>query len=242
MSLIRRGLKELSPDVVGIQEVLSMPGFMSQVDAIADNLGFETATAGEWDLGSGLILGNAILSKHPIDQSKSFALPSLGREPRCLQFASLRTPAGIIPFFNTHLTHRFEDTKIRVEQILAIKELVISNSSGSPAILVGDFNAPPDSSEISTLRNSCELTDCWDYCHKKSEPMQPGHTFSRRNSFALLSDEPSRRIDYIFSIGQNHHKPVHAALAFDCPEENVFASDHFGVFAELELRPIPSSS
>ena len=244
LAIIRRGLEELSPDVVGLQEVLSMPGFMSQVNAIAEDLGFQTVSAGDWELGAGLTLGNAILSKYPIAESKSFPLPTGDREPRSLQFATLNTPLGRIPFFNTHLTHRFEDGEVRMAQVKTIVERIENAAAAAefPAVLVGDFNAAPDTNEVKTLKEKLCLIDCWQFSEAEGTVPAPGYTFSRENSFALHSDEASRRIDYIFVATASPLRalPTRVVLAFENPEGDIFASDHFGVYAELKLAPIPA--
>jgi endonuclease/exonuclease/phosphatase family metal-dependent hydrolase len=64
----------------------------------------------------------------------------------------------------------------------------------------------------------------------------PGVTFSRRNAYAALLREPDRRIDYIWVRGGDERfrgEPLAARVAFDEPESGAFASDHFGVVAEL---------
>ena len=255
LPLLREGLKKLSPDVVGVQEVLSMEGFPGQVEALADELGFHTCTAGDWDLGGGLILKNAILSKFPFLETDSFALPNHDREPRCLQYGLVDLPHVALPFFNTHLTHRVEDSAIRLDQARFIKEKISSlvgreveargASKVYPAVLVGDFNAPPNSDEIRCLDEltnhggeTSNFTDCWDFARDKTQPIDPGHTFSRKNTFALTANEESKRIDYIWvrgRAGTGPGLPLEARLVFDKPTNGVFASDHFGVVAKLKL-------
>jgi len=75
----------------------------------------------------------------------------------------------------------------------------------------------------------------------------PGHTWTSDNPAAAaeidqIVRQPNhrRRIDYIL-IGSSHAHPNarchvrRAAPAFDQPTDGVWASDHFGVLAELEI-------
>ena len=83
--------------------------------------------------------------------------------------------------------------------------------------------------------------DAWERTH----PGDPGHTYTPRNPLLWDWDWPFRRIDYIFVRCGEHGGPtlVIAACAriFDEPINGVWASDHFGVMADLEppARPAP---
>jgi endonuclease/exonuclease/phosphatase family metal-dependent hydrolase len=59
-------------------------------------------------------------------------------------------------------------------------------------------------------------------------------------------DWPFRRIDYVFVRCGVHGGPTlditSCALAFDVPRDGVWASDHFGVVADLAFPARPSPS
>src|SRR5262249_34578570 len=107
-----------------------------------------------------------------------------------------------------------------------------------PPVLMGDFNARPDSDEIRFLNGlttlegkSVYFADCWSACDGG-----PGYTFDRSNPYALRTHEPSSRIDYIFVRGpdaQYRGEPVAARLALDQPTGDVWPSDHFAVVADI---------
>jgi hypothetical protein len=66
----------------------------------------------------------------------------------------------------------------------------------------------------------------------------PGHTWSRRNSYALALREPSRRIDYIFSRGPDRAKrgeALHARVVLDEAKDGVWPSDHLEIYAETSI-------
>jgi hypothetical protein len=79
--------------------------------------------------------------------------------------------------------------------------------------------------------------DAWEYLH----PNEPGHTFTPRNPLVARGEMPlerGRRIDHIL-VRCGDHGPtldvVACALVFNEPVGGVWASDHFGVVADLTL-------
>src|SRR5438094_9157795 len=75
--LIRKGIAELSPDIMGIQEVIRMTGEMGgfdQLHEIADGLGYQTAYGRNPDAPA-WANGNSILSRWPIPRSLVLPLP-----------------------------------------------------------------------------------------------------------------------------------------------------------------------
>jgi endonuclease/exonuclease/phosphatase family metal-dependent hydrolase len=82
--------------------------------------------------------------------------------------------------------------------------------------------------------------DAWESRH----PDEPGHTFGvRENPLGVDWDWPFRRIDYIFVRCGEHGGPTLEISAceriFDAPVDGVWASDHFGLVADLAppVRP-----
>jgi len=112
-----------------------------------------------------------------------------------------------------------------------------------PPILVGDFNAEPDSAEIRYLTGlqslagrSLHLFDAW-RLRGTGDPA----TWSNRNSYARAALEPDRRIDYIF-CGAPRRDGVGmleaCRVVCDAAEDGVWPSDHFGLFAQLRTEPL----
>ena len=236
---IRKEIERSQPDIVGLQEVLVLPdlGF-DQASAIAEGFGYHVAFGRSPD-ATPYTMGNAVLSRWPITRTFTFGLPGTD-EHRCLVFAEIESPVGKIPFFSTHLNWKFDESDIRQLQTCCIARFVDATAltEGYPAIVVGDFNAEPDSDEIRFMRGlrssggqSVHFHDA--YGHAGAPP---GVTFARRNPFAGLLREPDRRIDYIWVRGGDERfrgEPLAARVAFDEPEGEAFPSDHFGVIAEL---------
>jgi endonuclease/exonuclease/phosphatase family metal-dependent hydrolase len=235
-------LARLAPDLIGLQEVIvtEQGDKLDQGKAIAASLGLHMVF-GSSSHGEGYWFGNAVLSRWPIVRHDVFPLPALdGTEPRSLLFSEVDAPMGKIPFFVTHLSWRLHEGHVRQAQVLAIADRIAALCPAAhpvPPILVGDFNAEPESDEIRFLRGHTSLGRKCVYfadAFRIAGDGSSGATFSKKNPFAAPLHEPERRIDYIFVRSpddQGRGEPLHARVCFDEPEGGVFASDHFGVVA-----------
>ena len=222
-----------------MQEVLRCPD-MDQAALVSEGLGYQVA----WGISSenhGFPTGNAILSKWPIARTEVIPLPNGGSdEERSVLFAELDSPFGKIPTFCTHLNWKFHHGHIRQLQVRALTAAVarLAPTEGFPAIMMGDFNAEPDSDEIRYLRG---LTGLGGECVYFADSFGvagagPGVTFSKRNDFAAPLREPERRIDYVFVRGPDdahRGEPTGARVCFDERHEITFPSDHFGVITTI---------
>jgi endonuclease/exonuclease/phosphatase family metal-dependent hydrolase len=240
---IRANLAELAADVVGLQEVLVTHDGdrLDQAASIAKGLGYTVAFGASY--AHGYEFGNAILSRWPIARSEVFALTRFdAAEHRSLLFAEIDSPMGKLPVFVTHLSWKLDEGYVRDVQVQEITAHVarLAPRSGLPPILMGDFNAEPDSDEMRYLRGlksyggkSAYFADCFGITGTG-----PGATYSKKNPFAALQREPERRIDYIYVRGPDERlsgEPLRARVCCDAPVNGVFPSDHFGVIAEIKI-------
>jgi endonuclease/exonuclease/phosphatase family metal-dependent hydrolase len=243
LAAIRATLADESPDIVGLQEVITTPhgDALDQGKAIAAGLGYEVAFGASH--GEGFSFGNAILSRWPILRTELTPLPGGEEsEPRSLLFAEIDAPVGRLAFFVTHLSWRYQEGAVRQAQAIAVAEKVesIAPRGSLPAVLVGDFNAEPESDEVRYLKGLTSLgrarrvyfADAFGMAGDGSQ----GATFSKRNPFARTLREPDRRIDYVFVHRNNDDvrgEPIEARVCFDKPVNGTFPTDHFGVIATL---------
>lgn len=268
LPLIRKDLRELDVDVLGLQEVLrqvtpgeevhaawsvpdSVPETADQASLIAAGTHSHAAYAAAMDYGSGLLFGNAVVSRHPIAKHAAFELPGRDTgEVRSLLYALVQHPAGPLPVFVTHLNWKLHHGWVRQRQLEfvvgKVSELAPPDGSALPPVLMGDFNAEPEADEIRYLRGLTALSgrtvyfaDSWIYGGDGS----PGYTFDRENRFAAVALEPPRRIDYIFVRGpdsKTRGEPKRTRLAFHRPSPGadgpVYASDHFGLVTDLTVE------
>jgi len=243
LPMIRRGLEALSPDVVGLQEVISHEG-KTQAQTIAEGLGYETAFGPALDLGEQVLFGNAVLSRWPIAHHEVLSLPTRkGEEPRSLLFAEIESPWGKLPVFCTHLNWMFHHGIVREKQVVKIAEHVLDKApvTGLCPILLGDMNAEPDSTEMRFLRGLSSLEGQSTYFADTFGLVGrgPGFTFDPDcNPYAKLTREAPRRIDHIFVRGPDHRgrgKTKRSAVVLDEVVDGVAASDHYGVLSTIQM-------
>ena len=245
-------LRELTPDVVALQEVREIPGRLpntAQTLAEALGLSYVFAPATEWGGGTE---GLAILSRHPIAAHQHIELPQPRTdERRVLLWAELQTPHGVVLCATTHLHYRMTDGIAREEQVEAVDRVLKERAqqiAGGPKLLLlmGDFNATPDSDEIRFLRGLHTLAGRRTYYQdaflcSSDGPLEHGFTWSRRNPYTqrLRFLQNDRRLDYIFAgpPSRDGRGVVHSCrIVLDRPNpDGVFPSDHFGLYAELQL-------
>jgi endonuclease/exonuclease/phosphatase family metal-dependent hydrolase len=261
LRLIRRELAALSPDVIGLQEVMRLvdpttneplSAEVDQAAEIAGELGYRVTYAQGADYGNGLVMGNAILSRFPLLETRSARLPDAGTsERRVIGHALIDTPWGRLPMFVTHFNWRPDHGFARLKQAIFsaawIDEVAPPGAGTLPPVLVGDLNAEPDADEIRFLRGygvqegkSVYFADAWVYGGDGSQ----GATFDRKNDYARRTCEPPRRIDYILVRGpdpERRGEPLVAKVVFNTPESVadglVWPSDHFGLYAEIAVEP-----
>jgi endonuclease/exonuclease/phosphatase family metal-dependent hydrolase len=244
LCLIQRELQSLDPDLVGLQEVMRhQPGSIDQASEIAAGLGYHVAYGAASRSSGGGEFGNAVLSKYPILVVENVSLPGEpSEEARSLLHVEVDAPVGRVPFFTTHFAWKPEHSQVRLRQAVAVVDAIDAATvpGGFPALLVGDFNADPDAEEMRVIREGrstagrgAPFIDCFGAAGDGS----PGHTFASSNRYAANGCEKNQRIDYIFTRGVARGARgdvVLARVACLTPQGRVFASDHYGVYAEIE--------
>jgi endonuclease/exonuclease/phosphatase family metal-dependent hydrolase len=249
MALINNRLDALAPDVIGLQEVREVAGRVpNQAAALAGPRGWHVAFAPTTAYNGGHE-GLAIVSRFPIGAQEFRPLPgSTETEGRGLLSARLDGEAGGLWVHSTHLSHREHEGLLREAQVQVVDEVMTAHDNGNLRVTMGDFNASPDTDEIRFLTGQHTLggrrvayQDAWAAVRAD----EPGSTWTRANDYTELMHwlRRDRRLDYIFTspVRRDRRAIVHAAaLAFVEPEigpggERIFASDHFGVTADVQL-------
>jgi endonuclease/exonuclease/phosphatase family metal-dependent hydrolase len=244
--LIREEIRNLEPDLIGFQEVLRGEG----VDLLDDILAGTSyhrdfvETMESWP-HPGVVFGNAIASRWSIISRSELILPNVeGNETRAALYCAIESPIGPVCFGSTHLNWKVDQGAIRERQVVALVDQLrsVCDSIEFPPILVGDFNAVPESAEIRYLKGlqsidgkSVYMRDAWAHAGDGSS----GLTWSRRNPYVVQWLDPDRRIDYIF-VGLPQQDGLGEILSCKivCASEHkgVWPSDHFGVYAELQAE------
>jgi endonuclease/exonuclease/phosphatase family metal-dependent hydrolase len=256
-ALIRAWIDTLAPDVIGFQEVLRGPG-LDQLAEIVGDAHPHRAYAPAMDVGErpGVTFGNAIASRWPLERVTITPLPDRADwEKRVALSARVEAPFATFAFTTTHLHWRFHHGHVRERQVVAVAgaALALADEDGFPAIVVGDFNAEPESDEIRYMRGmhayageSVAFLDAWAVAGEagRYDARVPGTTWSNCNPYAAQEHEPDRRIDYVFA-GLPRRSGVGSIrtcrVVCDAPEDGVWPTDHFGVYAELRTRSDPEA-
>lgn len=253
--LLRGAFDRLDADLVGLQEVLHDADGGQLAELFGHRLPtwhtLHAPSRGAAARHGGRDFGNAVVSRWPIAEHRVVELPDggLGREPRIALITHIDSPHGRIVFAVTHLNWRLDHGFVREQQVVALLDALGQEAAASdfPPILVGDFNAEPDASEIRFILGlqalagrSAHMRDAW---RSRHGACAPGHTWSRDNVFARWALEPDRRIDYVF-VGPPDPEVSHHGHVLDCrvvcneAVDGIHPSDHFGVLATLATGPV----
>lgn len=246
-------LRELRPDVVGLQEVWAVDGGENLAEWLARDLGLHWAWAPSpsperWQrrIGDDTVgIGTAVLSRWPVVERAVLRLPAPREldDGRLAFHARLDAPGHRVPFFTAHLTSgsRADAVAVRREQTAALADFVAAHSHGTafPPVVTGDFNAAPDSAEVRFLTRAAPagpgrpLFDAWDH----ADPSAPSFTWDGANPYIPPGPVPSARIDHVHvgRPGPGGLGRVRAARrAGDGPVDGVWPSDHAAVVADLD--------
>ncbi|TDD33141.1 endonuclease/exonuclease/phosphatase family protein, partial [Nonomuraea terrae] len=182
---IGKVVHEHAPDVVLLQEWAGQA------------LGYEHAAAASGTLPC------AVLSRWPVTRQEERQLPG-GRMPGTALFCELAGPRGPLQVFSVIIgSFRLDESEVRQAQVRALTAFVAETASRRhPALVCGDFNAPPDSDEIRMLTGRSApptpglvFYDAWEVAGDGG----PGHTWSNANPWARPGLYPDRRFDYVLS-------------------------------------------
>jgi endonuclease/exonuclease/phosphatase family metal-dependent hydrolase len=156
-----RVISSASPDLVGLQEIDSMCNRTGDIDELAvyaQETGMQKAFGRAMSFDGGGY-GNGILSKLPLSNVRSIALP--GNEPRMALIADAETSAnggGSVPvtFITTHFDVSNGDAELQSATIL--NAYAAQNFTGDQlVILCGDFNCGAGSAAIQESATSWEI-------------------------------------------------------------------------------------
>lgn len=180
-------LREQKPDLVVLQEVDNKCRRSKSVDQAAElaKLTGMTSTFGKAMDHDGGEYGQAILSKHPLGETKVHRLPGDG-EPRIALEATIQVGEQSLRLVSVHLDHQQDARRLKQAEAL-VKEL---SATKEPLILGGDFNDVPDSPVMKAFGNVLDVVD-------KTGPR-----------LTCPAGKPSVEIDHFFLRGMKAVTPV----------------------------------
>ncbi|SDM55961.1 endonuclease/exonuclease/phosphatase family protein [Allokutzneria albata] len=241
------GLRALRPDVLLLQEAVVTDDHDMVVDLLGDEFHVVHHRLREPD-GSGISLA----SRWPIGQVRELDLqvgPRTADFAASAQIADIHWPHSAVPLllvnhkpsYKTNLEH--ERQRQAVMTAAAVEEIV--ERTGRHVVLGGDFDAEPEAASVRFWRGlqSCEGTsvayrDVWEL----TNGALPDPTFAP-SVVPLITPQRQtdldRRIDYLLIRCGDGGGPTLRATrcerTFTSPVGDVWASDHFGLVADLEV-------
>lgn len=219
-------LRTIQPDVICLQEVLQHETLPNQAHALADSLGYSSFFTSVDTVDRVRRYGNAILTRAAIQDSAWKAL-----EPASdyRNVGYVRTSAGDreIDVFCTHLHHTEGDSgaAIRQTQIVDLVGFIDSTRTADAAVVAGDFNAEPGGDEFAPLTQSFD--DAYVLAHGDGP---------RPTTLNPFIGHRERWIDYVFVEQDAGLNVLDVRRILTTREDDaLWASDHFGVLAELSF-------
>jgi endonuclease/exonuclease/phosphatase family metal-dependent hydrolase len=255
-ALLRAGFGALQPDLVALQERVVTDGYDQVADVFGSNLHrLHQSQRNEEGLGC------SIVSRWPVAEVTEVDLCVTERvDPADFVGRStvveLDHPLGRLVFVNHKPSWRTELEHERELQALTATSFIerLARDRDVHVVVAGDFDARPETSSIrfwtgrqSLGGASVHYQDAWESIHSD----RAGHTFTLENPLIVAESDwsliPPRRIDYIMvrCVGRGPTLRIAGCeRLFDEEVDGVWASDHFGVTAELaaptDTSAIPS--
>jgi len=152
---IKDFLAESNADIVGLQEVKDDDQDRDVVSYMK-SLGYECVFTSVKKVWNGVEYndGLAIFSKYPIIASKIYNLSEM--ENRCAIRADIEVNGKVTHFFSTHLIHTHQKYS-EIQDLQAENLLKVLPQTST--IIVGDFNATPESNPIKKMSGVFVNTD-----------------------------------------------------------------------------------
>ncbi|HEV2529468.1 MAG TPA: endonuclease/exonuclease/phosphatase family protein [Thermomicrobiales bacterium] len=244
--VLRRVLSEVRPDVVALQEVDCRDGYEEVRYLLGTGYSLSPHSARS-ENGVGAVLASRVppTSRNELDLRVT-ARVDLPWSAAVAAEIRLPAPFGPTLFVHYKPTWHIGYAHERELQAVACARFIDDLVAGRDmhVVVLGDLDDTPDSSSIRFWTGRQALGDCsvayrdaWESAH----PGEPGHTFTPANPFVRAGEmalESGRRIDYIM-VRCGPHGPtldvVDSRRVLDQPVDGVWASDHFGLLAVLQV-------
>lgn len=208
-------LKRENPDIIALQEVVQNPdGTENTAEIIAKALGYHWVFANvmQFPLSEKpLDWGEAVLSKYDIVK---FEVLELSTNPRHIGLmANIRVNDTLLHVISTHLTHTHQATSYHQQsEALSLVRLAPKDH----AVIIGDFNAVPESKTIQIMRESlidADLTNqpTWCVYPDGCKECKLGEVKHRLDYMLTTKDVKASEYRAISSDGSDH-LPIAAKL------------------------------
>jgi endonuclease/exonuclease/phosphatase family metal-dependent hydrolase len=243
-SVLVPGLRELEPDLVAFIEAIKTDQYDQVVDLLGPGFHVAHQQAREPD-GQGASIASRwpIADVHEVDlnvtpRTAGFACTTLVAEIQAPRPFAALVFANHVPNWQLQFERERELQAVAAARFL--EELV--GDREVHVVLAGDLTSDPDAANVRfiTGRQSLEGTsvcyrDAWESIHAGER----GETSTTENPLLADWDWPFKRLDYVFVRCGEHGGPTleitGCERVFDRAVGGVWASDHFGVWADLRV-------
>jgi endonuclease/exonuclease/phosphatase family metal-dependent hydrolase len=229
-SLIVAELRRLNPDVILLQEVLQHAALQNQAEVLAEQLGYASYFVSVDPPGRERRYGNAILTREgPLKRGSRSLQPR--DDYRVAGWVRTSVRGRTVNVYVVHLNVDDRSGNVRAQQIRDLLAFVDATRGDAPVLIGGDFNTTAETQELASLRT--DNIDAYANAHAGTDLNGP-----QQVTLNPIYNEPAR-IDLIFAQRDAFTvKGVERIL--DQPgADGTWASDHFGVWAQLELTAQP---
>jgi endonuclease/exonuclease/phosphatase family metal-dependent hydrolase len=249
--LIRDTLRALEADVVALQEVP-----VRRSDLLEDLLG-PGYHFGHFSESSDDGIGGTLATRWPqrfvAELDLRISDRVRGTLPWCATYVvEVDTPLGTVVVAHHKPTWPFPFELEREQQALLAARTIEEHVGDRDvhAVVLGDFDATPDSASMQFWRGRRSLDGtsvCYQSAWEVIHPDDPGRTFDLENPLVRdgeVATAVSRTIDHVLVRAGLHGPTLDVAdcrRVLDHPLDGVWASDHYGVLADLvpHVRALP---
>lgn len=203
-------IRTYNPDVIALQEVdyfTTRNGGKDWLTELAQSLGMQPYYGKSFDYQGGAF-GVALLSKYPFYMARTVvSTPAGAREPRACAWIYVSLPDGqTVRVASAHLA--VESVQMQIQNLADIHSVLFLDDT-TPSLIMGDFNASPDSNTL-------------DYARLRWQDIGAG------TGFTIPSSGPTTRIDYIMGYPKKWSQTSYQIVAYP----NL--SDHCFVVADVK--------
>jgi endonuclease/exonuclease/phosphatase family metal-dependent hydrolase len=238
---------KLQPDLVAFVEVVKTDDYDQTEDLLGP--GYHLVHQRTGLVGDGI--GISIVSRWPLARVHEVDLHVTPRTvgSNCMTLAAevdVPEPVGPLLFLCTNPSWQLRLEHERELQSIATARFVeaLLDRRDLHVVLAGDFDATPEAASMRFWRGRQSLhgvSVCYRDAWERTHPGEDGHTFTPANPLVAHGEtawDEARRIDYVL-VRCGDHGPTLEVTAcsriFDQPVDGVWASDHYGVTADLAV-------
>lgn len=241
---LRTGLAGLAPDLVALQETV----VRADHDQVAEILGDGYHVLHGRVRGQGGV-GISIASRWPPRRDRELDL-AMGRTAGVIPPSLLMVevdagaPIGHVTFANylPSWPPDFEHER-QLQAVVAARAVDAFGGRDGHAVVAGDLDADPEAASVRFWTGHAALgglSVCYRDAWQAANGAERGDTYTPDNPLVSDPEWPFRRIDYVLVRCRPHGGPTLAVRrcerVFDQPVQGTWASDHFGVIADLAVH------